>query len=159
MPESPIRTHLRLVREGSAGEASWGRQRTLVPETAIVAIGRAEPGSADSPASELGQAMTVNRDGAPAARPGATLRKHISVIAGGLTGTGWGRTRRIVPKRAFVPVGRQESVAVSMRMPRKHVLMLVLAVEILCLGALFAANPPRRGITVDEPLTTGNVVT
>lgn len=157
MPESAIRTHLRLVRASGAAEAPWGRRRMAVPESAIVPIGRAEPQTADPFAAESGPADA--RDGAPAARPGVALRRHLSVIAGGLSGTGWGKTRRIVPKRAFVLVGRGEAIAAAARMPRKHVLMLVLAAEILCLGALLAADPPRPGITIDEPLTTGNVVT
>lgn len=140
----------------------WGRQRKAIPERAIVPIGRREPDAADPAAPEPGpdsSGMADGRDGARPARAGSALSKHLSVIAGGLTGTGWGRTRTIVPKRAFVLVGRQAATATAARLPRKHVLMLVLAAEILCLGALFAADPPRRGVTVDEPVVTGNVVT
>lgn len=166
MPESPIRTHLRLVRAGATAEAPWGRLRKVVPDSAIVPIGRREPGAADADGSpdapreiQLAREIPLPRE-APASRQGSRLRRHLSVIAGGLSGTGWGRTRTLVPRRAIVLVGRAEAGAARpWAMPRRHALMLALALEILCVGALYATNPPRRGITVEEPLTTGNVVT
>lgn len=46
----------------------------------------------------------------------------------------------------------------SGRFLRRHVLMLALAVEILCVGAYNADRYRRPGITVDMPVTRGHVI-
>ncbi|ABY31708.1 hypothetical protein Mext_3321 [Methylorubrum extorquens PA1] len=41
---------------------------------------------------------------------------------------------------------------------RRHVLMLALAFEILCVGAYNADRYRRPGVTVDMPVTRGHVI-
>jgi len=41
---------------------------------------------------------------------------------------------------------------------RRHVLMLALALEVLCVGAYNADRYRRPGITVDMPSTRGHVI-
>jgi hypothetical protein len=41
---------------------------------------------------------------------------------------------------------------------RRHVLMLALAFEILCVGAYNADGYRRPGVTVDMPVTRGHVI-
>lgn len=46
----------------------------------------------------------------------------------------------------------------SRRLMRRHMLMLALALEILCVGAYNADRYRRPGITVDMPSTRGHVI-
>ena len=45
------------------------------------------------------------------------------------------------------------------RLARRHVLMLILAVEVLVAGAANAERTRRPGITVDQTVTYGHVIT
>ena len=45
------------------------------------------------------------------------------------------------------------------RLPRRHVLMLVLAVEVLMLGARYADRYQPPGIAVEQTFTHGHVIT
>lgn len=45
------------------------------------------------------------------------------------------------------------------RLARRHVLMLVMAAEILVLGAINADRFRRPGVTVEQTVTQGHVIT
>jgi len=57
-----------------------------------------------------------------------------------------------------VPLTPTPTPLASGRLMRRHVLMLALAVEILCVGAYNADRYRRPGITVDMPVTRGHVI-
>ncbi len=58
----------------------------------------------------------------------------------------------------LTPTPNPPASARSGRLMRRHVLMLALAVEILCVGAYNADRYRRPGITVDMPVTRGHVI-
>ncbi|UYW24596.1 hypothetical protein [Methylorubrum extorquens] len=58
----------------------------------------------------------------------------------------------------LTPTPTPPASAQSGRLMRRHVLMLALAVEILCVGAYNADRYRRPGITVDMPVTRGHVI-
>ncbi|AMB46484.1 hypothetical protein [Methylobacterium sp. AMS5] len=58
----------------------------------------------------------------------------------------------------LTPTPTPQASARSGGLMRRHVLMLALAFEILCVGAYNADRFRRPGITVDMPVTRGHVI-
>ena len=80
------------------------------------------------------------------------------LVVGGRAKAGRAAEAAAVPESAFVPVGRREP-AKKRRMPRRHVLMLALALEVLWLGIHNADRYRPPGITVEQTIAQGHVIT
>lgn len=90
------------------------------------------------------------------ARPAPAARPPLRLVVGGRQDHG------AVPDRAFVSVAPREPLRAGerRRMTRRHVLMLLLALEVLVLGLSNAdryRKPPAA--TVDAPSVAGHVIT
>lgn len=68
--------------------------------------------------------------------------------------------RRRVPEEALVAIGRRDPVTGMRRtMPRRHLIMLALAAEVLFLGYRLSDRYRPPGIAVEPTLVEGHVIT